>query len=177
MNFAAWLTLYFCAQALCNFLGWTTYAFFGPGVFYGWVFATTTAMVLATCVGMAWESLWDRKYKLRIVAMAFLISGALCRHIFVNLGHRATWVDWLVLGEAVVLLWAGTIVIAMAAFRYRWIALTLGIYWLLRGGWDLAYLLNYPHWAPLNPYVPLASNLVALAIVARLAFLPKRRSA
>jgi hypothetical protein len=165
MTFAGWLVLYLCAQALCFVFGWGTYWIVGSGPLYGWVYALTTAAILLTCLGMAWEALWDRRNKVQALALAFLLSGAPCRYTFVSLGHPAGWADWLILAEALVLLWCGTILLVMAPYRFTNISAVLGGYWLLRGMWDLCFILNLPSWMPLNAWVPTALNITALGTV------------
>jgi hypothetical protein len=165
MTFAGWLALYLCAQALHYLFAYGTYWMVGPGWLYGWVWGISTGLLAICCLGMAWEAMWDRKNKSKALAIAFLLSGPLCRYAFVNLGHSAMWADWLVLSEALVLLWSGVILLVMAAHRYTGVCFVLGAYWLVRGGWDLAYLLNFPQWLPLNPWVPTAFNAVAIGTI------------
>jgi hypothetical protein len=166
MTFSAWLVLYFCAQALCYVFGWGTWLIVGPGWLYGWVFGLTTGTILLTCLGMAWEALWDRTNRVQVLALAFLLSGAPCRFAYTHMGHPAGWADWLILSEALVLIWSGTILAVMSPHRhYKWVMFTLGGYWLLRGMWDLCYLLNLPRCMPLNAWVPTTLNLASLATI------------
>ena len=116
------------------------------------------------CFGMAWEALWDRKNKFRVLALAFLVSGAPARFTYLHLAHPH-WADWLILAESIILLWCGTVVIGMAPYRYTRVSFVLGAYWLIRGGWNLCFLLNLPHWLPLNTWVPTALNLVSMATI------------
>jgi hypothetical protein len=164
MTFAVWLVLYLCAQALHYLFAYGTYWIVGPGWLYGWVWGISTGLLAICCLGMAWEALWGIKGRAKPLAFAFLLSGAPCRYTFVNLGHSAGWADWLILAEACILLWSGTVLIAMAAHRYTNMYSVLGAYWLIRGGWNLCYELN-PGWMPANPYVPLALNLTAMGTI------------
>jgi hypothetical protein len=120
-------------------------------------YATLTGLILLSMVAIAWSALWCRQYRLRPAAIALVLALVIGRRSFVGLERPMRFEDWIVLAEAVVLLWAGILVAYVARYRaMQWAFFTLGVVWIGYALWDFGLILNYPDWLMADWYVPSA---------------------
>lgn len=174
------LVRYFAAQALYVPVVWGTYFAIGLGHLYGLVYSAATGVILLSVAGIAWESLHARKYRAQVTFLAFVLASAATEAVYFKLPRRADWFDWVLLVEGSILLWAGTLLAFMAGHWKRSIPLFgLALYWIFEAAFDFGFCLNWPHWLPLNTWVPPSAAVLAysLILIGLLSRRPTRHSA
>lgn len=160
------LVLYFAAQVLYIPFVWGTYLTVGLGRLYGVVYSIATGMVLLSVAGIAWESLYARKYRAQVIALTFILASAATETVYLELHRRADWFDWVLLVEGGILLWAGTLLACMAGHWKRSVSLFgLAIYWIFEAAFDFGFCMNWPRWLPLNAWVPPAAAALAYSLI------------
>lgn len=124
-----------------------------------------TGLVLSAVVLVAWNALAGRLYRLRAAAIALVLAIVLGKMAFMGLEHPKAE-DFLVLIEAVVLLWAGIVTSYVARYRPdKWAYFTLGTMWIGYALWDFGLILHHPYWVEADWYVPGAWNTLGFVIV------------
>jgi hypothetical protein len=123
---------------------------------YAICYGIFTAFILLAVIEIAWQSLWSREFRLRASAISLLLAVAITRVAYLGLGHPATLANWIVLGEAAILYWAG-VVLGMAAVHVKSqdVTMCLSILWLTQStffyGWCLH---NSELWDRLGYIIP-----------------------
>ncbi len=112
---------------------------------YAAVYAVLTGVWLVPTMVIAWESLYTRLYRLRLMAIGFVLSASLGRLCVAGLGHPATFADWILIIEGTVLIWAGSVLSMVAAYSERQdLTIVLAALWLIQGGYFFGYVLHLP---------------------------------
>lgn len=134
-----------------------TYWLAGPGTLYAAVYSLLTAYILLTALWIVYVTLVSRDYALRGSALAVLIALLFGRVAYVGLDRGMGFADWVVLIEAAVLVWCGTMIGTLAPYTPdRNLSLALSFTWLGQALFDFGFLLydSSPLWARLNYAVP-----------------------
>lgn len=157
------LGCYLVAELLYIPVVMLTWWMVGPGATYGWVYSIFTGAILAAVLRLAWESIADTRYRMRVVAASLVLATGYAGIAVAHLGRPLQWYDVVVLVEGATLFWAAVIV-GMSA-PYAWpcwpdISIGLSVLWTAQSLVDLGYCMHYPRW---NAWSAVASPLIGIA--------------
>lgn len=135
---------------------------------WDWRYAATyclfTAAILYCVCRIAWDCVRDRRYRLRPIAICFILAAVLTK--LAKLDLHGQW-GWISLAEGFLLLWAGILVAFSGAWRPRWdLYVPLGIFWVLQGGYSLGWAIHGKLWESINWLVPPAMGCLCFSWLA-----------
>jgi len=122
-----------------------SYGIWSPA--YAIVYTLATLPILGCIALITWESIEDRPYRLRPLALSFLLALTLARIAFVGLGRAATGYDWVNLVLGGYLAWMGALIGFAAPYARRWdLSLILGLFWIFQAFSSFGWTMNRWRW-------------------------------
>ena len=132
---------------------------------YAAVYVLFTGIILATVLGIAWESIGANW---KALGAAITLSLTLGHVAFTGLAHKARWYDWVGITEGVILFGAALIV-GYAAPRLKFwdVSLTLAFLWMGQALFRWGFYLHLPDklWIYLNWVVPAWLGIIAFTLL------------
>lgn len=153
-----------CVLAEIPFL-WVVNYWYGDGsLIYACTYAFFTAIILYSAFRIALDCLRTRRYRLRAVAIAFLLAMIFARIAFLDASGPYLAIN---IGEGFVLVLAGVLVAFSSPYTSRPdLYFTLGVFWLAQAAFSLGWVLNWQEWQEINWLVPPLMACVAFSVLA-----------
>lgn len=114
---------------------------------YAAIYCVFTALILCAIVRIAWDCLRDRRYRLRPIAICFILAAVLTKIAILGVSGRVSGFLAISLAEGFVLAWAGSLTAFAAPYRQRPdLYFPLAVLWLCQSAFAFGWVLNFKGW-------------------------------
>ena len=141
-----------CVLAEIPFL-WVVHSWYGDESYiYVCTYLLFTTLILLAICRIAINSLKGRKYRLRAIAITFLLALVPLKLALLDMHGQWAWVS---VSEGFVLCWAGSLTMFSGAYRPIWdLYVPLGAFWCLQSLYCFGWSIKWQEWAELNWVLP-----------------------